>query len=177
MKVSNCYIAVLIAFIVSNCTSTTPYPKNWPEISEAPEENCSYLEGTYQNFNGNKYLSDLFGMDYVPAYEDQRIRLEIENGDRLKLVVIENEQDIILYEITAENDEYECENGEIRFKGLRENYFHVFVSATSRAEIKLNAGEDQSIIAEVKHESFSLGFFILPIISNKVVWGRWEKAN
>ena len=177
MKIISYCFAIVIILVVSGCTSTTPYPKRWPEVNEAPSENCSYLEGTYQNFNGKRYLSDLFGMEYALKFETQEIRLDVSYEDRLKLVILEEDKEIILYEITAEDDDYECVDGAIHFKGLRENYFHVFVSATSRAEIKINAAEDQSLIAKVKHESFSLGFFVMPILSNKIEWGRWEKLD
>lgn len=177
MKIISYCFAIVIILVISSCTSTTPYPKSWPEVHEAPSESCSYLEGTYQNFNGKKYLSDLFGMDYALKFEAQEIQLDVSKKDLLKLVALDENKEIILYEITADNDEYECVDGTIHFKGLRENYFHVFVTATSRAEIKINAGEDQSLIAKVKHESFSLGFFVLPILSNNIVWGRWEKLD
>ena len=177
MKIISCCFAIVIILLASACTSTTPYPKSWPEVSEATSESCSYLEGTYQNFNGKKYLSDLFGMDYALKFEAQEIRLDLSNEDRLKLVVLEEDKETMLYEITADADDYECVDGTVHFKGLREYYFHAFVSATSRAEIKINAAEDQSLIAEVKHESFSLGFFVLPILSNKIVWDRWEKLD
>ena len=177
MKKTKCYFSLIIALFVSSCTSTTPYPKSWPEVSEATSESCSYLEGTYQNFNGKKYLSDLFGMDYAIKFEVQGIRLEVSSKDQLKLVGIEDEKDIVIYEITTEDDEFECVDGTIHFNGLREYFFHPFISATSRPEIKINVAEDQSLIAEVKHESFSLGFFTMPIFSNKIEWGRWEKLD
>ena len=177
MKIISYCFAIVFILVVSSCTSTTPYPKSWPEVSEAPSVSCSYLEGTYQNFNGKKYLSDLFGMDYELKFEVQEIKLDVSNQDRLKLIGIEDEKEFILYEITAEADDYECVDGTIHFKGLREYYFHAFVNATSRAEIKINVAEDQSLIAEVKHESFTLGFFVMPIFSNKIDWGRWEKLD
>lgn len=177
MKFTKYFNTFLIALITFGCTSKDPYPNTWPNVSEITGEDCSYLEGTYQNFNGKKYLSDLFGMNYIPVYGEQEVRIDVLKKDILQLFVIENSKEVLLYEINAKNDEYECIDGTIHFNGLRKNYFHAFVTATSRAEIKLNAGEDGSLIAEIRHESFTLGFFVMPIFSNKVVWSKWNKID
>ena len=69
------FFTFYVIVTVSSCTSSIPYPHNWPEITNEIVQDCENFEGIYENFNGEKYLSDLFGLEEVILHKDQKIKL------------------------------------------------------------------------------------------------------
>ena len=172
------YINFISAIIViCSCTTRSPYPNGWPEIDETPDQNCSELEGTYENFNGDNYLSELFGIEGVPLIEWQNLEITFIDDNTMELTISEDSKEIATFKILNGKNGYYCEKGTINLIGYNQYFFNPMVIATSYAEIKLDDAEDDSLIAHVKHKSYSLGFMILPITVNNIVWEKWEKAN
>ena len=154
-----------------------PYPKDWPAIDKTTQQTCSELEGTYKNFNGEKYLSELFGIEHLFLTEYTTIEIAILDENAIEISIYDKGENKTKFKISKDNAGYYCENGTINLVGYHQFYVHPMVIATSHAEIKLDDAEDNSLIANVKHKSYSLGFLILPIAANNIEWEKWERIN
>lgn len=171
------FFTFYVIVTVSSCTSSIPYPHNWPEITNEIVQDCENFEGVYENFNGEKYLSDLFGLEEVILHKDQKIKLSFSKRKNMIVKVLDDYNEKTSFKITSNYMKYTCDNGTINIKGNPEFYIHAMIIATSTPLIKLNTAEDQSIIANIKHKSNSLAFFILPILSNNTEWRKWKRIN
>ena len=169
--------ASLVTVNMYACTSTLPYPENWPAIDTSQSEGCAKFNGTYNNFDGKNYLSDLFSIQDVVVNEEQQVRLIIKEENKLEATVIQDDKEITKQSITAKEHSYSCEDGGIYLESKREYFIDSAVFATSLAEIRLKTAEDQSIIAEVKHKSLSMVMLLLPVRNNNIVWKKWEKID
>jgi len=166
-----------VVVTVSSCTSSIPYPHSWPEITNEIIQNCENFEGIYENFNGEKYLSDLFGIEEVILHKDQKIQLSFLKSKNMIVKVLDDYNEKTSFEITSNYMEYTCDNGTINIKGNPEFYIHPWIISSSIQLIKLNTTEDQSIIANIKHKSNTLAFLILPILSNNTEWRKWKRIT
>ena len=162
---------------VSSCTSSIPYPRGWPEITNEIVPNCKNFEGIYKNFDGENYLSELLGLDEVFLHMDQKIQLSfLENGNMIvKVLDIYNEN--TRFNITPDYMDYTCDDGTINIKGKPDFFIHPLFIFTSSPLIKLNTAEDQSIIANIKYKSNTLVFLTLPVFSNDIVWRKWKRIT
>ena len=174
IKFSLIFYAILI---VSSCTSTVPYPQNWPEITNEIVHDCKNFEGIYKNFNGKFYLSDLFGLEEVILHKDQKIKLSDFESKNMIVKVLDTNNENKRFTISPNYMDYTCDDGSINIKGKLEFFIHSWIISSSSSLIKLNTAEDQSIIANIVHKSNTLAFFILPIFSNNIEWRKWEKIS
>ena len=162
---------------VCSCTSKMPYPLDWPEITNETMQDCKNFEGVYENFNGEKYLSDLFGLEEVILDTDQKIQLTILKNKNMKVKVLDTYNEKTSFIVSPNYMDYTCDNGTIHIKGKPDYLFHPYLIATSSPFIKLNTAEDQSIIVYITHKINTLVFFALPVFNNTTEWRKWERIT
>jgi len=168
------FYAIVIA---SSCTSSVPYPQNWPEITNEIVHDCKNFEGIYKNFNGKFYLSDLFGLEEIILHKDQKIKLSYLENKNMIVKVLDTYNEKKSFKINPNYMDYTCDDGTINIKGKPEFFIHPWIISSSSPLIKLKTAEDQSIIANIIHKSNTLAFFIVPIFSNNTEWRQWKRIS
>ena len=171
------YFTFYVVVTVSSCTHKMPYPPNWPEIIDETKQDCKNFNGIYENFNGEKYLSNLFGLEEVILHTDQKIQLTILENNNLKVKVLDTYNEKTSFKITPNYMDYTCNDGTIHIKGKPDYLFHPYVISVSSPLIKINTAEDQSVIAYLTHKMNTLVFFTLPVFNNNTEWRKWERIT
>ena len=171
------YFTFYVVVTVSSCTSKMPYPPDWPEITDETIQDCKNFDGIYENFNGEKYLSDLFGLEEIILDTDQKIQLTILENKNLKVKVLDTYNEKTSFTITPNYMDYTCDDGTIHIKGKPDYVFAPSIIVVSSPFIKINTAEDQSIIADIIHKVNTLVFFALPVFNNNTEWRKWERIT
>ena len=166
-----------VVVTVSSCTSSIPYPRDWPEITNEIIPNCKNFEGIYKNFNGEKYLSELFGLEEVILHKDQKIQLSFLENKNMIVKVLDTYNEKTSFEINPNYMDYTCDGGIINIKGKPDFFIHPWIISLSSPLIKLNTAEDQSIIANIKHKMNTVVFLTLPIYINNIEWRKWKRIT
>lgn len=176
MKINHYLFIASALTMLTACTSTHPYPENWPSIDNHTPYSCTDTEIYYENFNDESYLSDLFNINVLGPKENSIVELRIENTGLLKITLHRDKRKPRTREFRLSKNEFTCEDGIISFKQDREFYVHQVVMATSRADVRLyNSGTN--MIAKIVHKSYTLAMLVLPIKNNNVVWEKWKQTE